>query len=82
LILHFGALDDVMTPLSPLKMRNTFIIFICILPPPMEIYKVFKPYFGINFEILRLLDSLIPDDSDCHQDVESKRCNAYEKLLQ
>jgi hypothetical protein len=39
--------------LGCIRMMNTFIIFIRILPPQVEIYKVFEPYLGINFGILR-----------------------------
>jgi len=41
----------------------TIILFIIIviLPPYMEIYKVFNLYLGINFEILRFVGSTISD---------------------
>jgi len=43
-------------------MMNTFIIYIRILPPQVEIYKVFEPYFGIifgNFKV-RIIDRFAP----------------------
>jgi hypothetical protein len=35
-------------------MMHSLRIALGILPPPMEIFKVFGPYLAINFETLRL----------------------------
>jgi hypothetical protein len=41
--------------LSSMSMMILFIIFIGILPPYMEIFKVFEPHLGMTFKILRLM---------------------------
>jgi len=35
--------------IGDIQMMNIFITFIRILPPQVEIHKVFDPYFGIVF---------------------------------
>jgi len=35
--------------INDIAMMITYIILIRILPPPVEMYKVFEPYFGIDF---------------------------------
>ncbi len=39
-------------------MMHIFITIIGILPPPMEIFKVFDPYLGMTLKILRLRESV------------------------
>lgn len=39
------------------QMMNIFLTIIGILPPYMENFKVFGPYFGINFGVLRFGES-------------------------
>ena len=36
-------------PILYIRMMQIHIIVICILPPRVEMYKVFEPYFGISF---------------------------------
>jgi len=37
------------TCINGIQMMNTVIIFIQMLPPQVEMHKVFEPYFGISF---------------------------------
>jgi hypothetical protein len=41
-----------------MQMMHIFITIIGILPPPMEIFKVFDPHLGMTLGILRLIDSM------------------------
>ena len=53
-----------MSPISPrmhahsldfdIQMMYIHIIFYCILPPRVEIHKVFEPYFGISFDSFKV----------------------------
>ena len=40
--------------LSDIQMMNILIIFIHMLPPQVEMHKVFEPYFGINFDSFKV----------------------------
>jgi len=39
---------------SDIQMMYIYIIFNGMLPPRVEIYKVFEPYFGISFESFKV----------------------------
>jgi len=43
------SLICLLSRINAILMMNAFIIYIPILPPQVEIYKVFEPYFGIIF---------------------------------
>jgi hypothetical protein len=39
---------------NDIAMMITYIIVIRILPPPVEMYKVFEPHFGITFDSFKV----------------------------
>jgi len=39
---------------NDMTMMITNIIVVRILPPPVEMYKVFEPYFGISFDSFKV----------------------------